>query len=290
MLVKIDISEIKKLQDKFERKLKKAIGLKPDLPYFEFHLADHCNLNCKGCSHFSPIRDEYFAELEEYRRDLVQLQSLFSSVWKIILLGGEPLLHPQVVDFLLLSRSFFPKANLAITTNGILLPKMPERFWDVCRSCSVNIYYTVYPPFKKTEHAIIQLATSKGVRISANIVNSFHGFYNKKGDTNVRFAFKKCRSRFYCPMLRNGRLYVCCLSCNITVFNKRYGLKIPEDGFINIHEPGINGWRIIDRLSKPSPTCSYCALGWENVPIFPWKTSKVAIVDWDAEVISAGHS
>ncbi|MCJ7633972.1 hypothetical protein MUP77_16495, partial [Candidatus Bathyarchaeota archaeon] len=273
-----------------EQKARKGFGLKPILPYFEYHLADHCNLSCKGCSHFSPVRDERFAELDEYRSDLSQLKRLFSNVRKIELLGGEPLIHPKVVDFLLLSRSFFPKAAIGITTNGILLPRMSEEFWNACRSCSIHILYTVYPPFRKTESAIVKLAKSKGVRIIANQVTSFHGFYNKAGDTNVESAFKKCRSRFYCPMLRNGRLYVCCLSCNITVFNQHYGLHIPEDGFINIYENEITGWKIVERLERASPTCRFCTLGWDDVPIFPWKTSKGVLEDWDAVAIRANSS
>lgn len=44
----------------FKDKVKKTIGAKPSLDYVEFHLADHCNLNCRGCGHFSPIADETF--------------------------------------------------------------------------------------------------------------------------------------------------------------------------------------------------------------------------------------
>jgi hypothetical protein len=27
---------------------------------FEAHLTDHCNLNCAGCCHFSPIAQQYY--------------------------------------------------------------------------------------------------------------------------------------------------------------------------------------------------------------------------------------
>lgn len=45
------------------------------LPYLEFHVADHCNLNCKGCVHFSPlVPREKFADYETVRQDLLQLK------------------------------------------------------------------------------------------------------------------------------------------------------------------------------------------------------------------------
>ena len=273
-----------------EKKVRKRLGLKPILPYFEYHLADHCNLSCKGCGHFSPIREKQFAEFDEYRSDLSQLKKLFSNVRNIELLGGEPLLHPRIADFLRLSRHFFPKAAIGISTNGILLPRMSEEFWNACRSCSIYIVYTVYPPFRKTESAIVKLAKSKGVRIIANQVTPFHGFYNKAGDTNVESAFKKCRSRFYCPMLRNGRLYVCCISCNIIAFNQHFDLNIPEDGFVNIYDDEITGWKIIERFDNPSPMCRFCTLGWDDVPTFQWKTSKGVLEDWDALAIRANSS
>jgi hypothetical protein len=33
-----------------------------DVFSFETHMVDHCNLDCWGCSHFSPLADEWFAD------------------------------------------------------------------------------------------------------------------------------------------------------------------------------------------------------------------------------------
>lgn len=44
---------------------------KPRLLYFEYHLTDQCNLNCKGCGHFCNLVDkDHFADLENYKKDL----------------------------------------------------------------------------------------------------------------------------------------------------------------------------------------------------------------------------
>ena len=43
------------------------------LPVLEVHLTDHCNLNCKGCSHFSNISDEFFLDKNDFERDLKEL-------------------------------------------------------------------------------------------------------------------------------------------------------------------------------------------------------------------------
>ena len=34
--------------------------------YIETHIVDHCNLKCKGCSHFSGLAQPYFKDLAKY--------------------------------------------------------------------------------------------------------------------------------------------------------------------------------------------------------------------------------
>ena len=68
---------------------------KPRIPYLETHLCDHCNLNCKSCSHFCPLVTEpTFTDLEQYTKD-IRVLSKKLAIRTIRLMGGEPLLHPQ---------------------------------------------------------------------------------------------------------------------------------------------------------------------------------------------------
>ena len=30
------------------------------LEKIDIHLTDHCNLNCKGCTHFSPLAEDFY--------------------------------------------------------------------------------------------------------------------------------------------------------------------------------------------------------------------------------------
>lgn len=69
--------------------------------HFEFHLAEHCNLNCIGCTHFSPLAEPEFLEVEDFRNDIERLSYLTGGNARFInLLGGEPLLHPEINSFL----------------------------------------------------------------------------------------------------------------------------------------------------------------------------------------------
>ena len=155
--------------------------------------------------HFSPIAETRFPELREYESDLKQLQKLFSTVHSIRLMGGDPLLNPQIENFMLTTRNHFPKAAILIITNGILLPQMSETFWQTCRTCSIEISITVYPPLKEKAPYLFQLIRDQGVKVRTDSADIFLAFYNKKGDTDSNKAFKKCRSRWYTPLLKREK-------------------------------------------------------------------------------------
>lgn len=129
------------------RNVKKAWRLLPNTKLrFEVHLTEHCNLNCKGCDNYSPLAEKEFLDIEEFKRDCGRLSELFKGkIEELSLLGGEPLLHPQIADFLEISRKNFPIGEIRIITNGLLLPKMNEKFWENCRKYDIVISPTRYP-------------------------------------------------------------------------------------------------------------------------------------------------
>jgi molybdenum cofactor biosynthesis enzyme MoaA len=130
-------TRVLRFYDLNKERILKALRLKPFLRYVEVHLVDHCNLNCGGCSHFSPIAREWFADVDQYEKDMHRLAELFRNVNTVRLMGGEPLLHPQIESFVTITRHYLPKADVRVVTNGLLLPAMQEPFWEICRSNSV---------------------------------------------------------------------------------------------------------------------------------------------------------
>ena len=72
------------------------------IPYIELHIVDHCNLNCVGCSHFSPLAEPYFKDVDEYREEMKDLSKF--EIGTIRIMGGEPLLHPKWYEFCEITR------------------------------------------------------------------------------------------------------------------------------------------------------------------------------------------
>ena len=85
---------------------------------FEVHLTDKCNLNCAGCIHFSSLCNETnLLDIITYKSDCQRISELTNGrIADIRLLGGEPLLHPDIKDFLVLTRKYFPEINISNQT------------------------------------------------------------------------------------------------------------------------------------------------------------------------------
>jgi organic radical activating enzyme len=253
---------------------------KPALHLLEVHVVDHCNLNCKGCDHLSPIADKWFADQNDYSRDLQQLQKLFSGIHTICLLGGEPLLHPRIDRFLFSTRSHFPKTDIQLMTNGILLEKMPDSFWKACKETSTTIFFDVYPPLYAKEKRLIDLARAKGVRMHYWRASSFQASINLKGDSDLNTSFQKCPFKLV-HQLKEGKLFTCVKPMVAHYFNKRYGTHIPSSNGVDIYAPNLTGWAAKTILEKGFSTCCYCPIGRDKYPSYPWSTSKLLMSEWD---------
>lgn len=259
--------------------LHRFIG-KPVLPLVEVHLADHCNLNCRGCSHFSPIAADRFIDLDRFNADLTRLSKLFCSIGTIRLMGGEPLLFPGVTDAIALSRKHFPHSDVRVVTNGILLLTIGEHFWQACNEHEVNIDLSQYPISLDIDR-ILKLADEHSVYVEPHVTNEFYAFINPNGDSDPREAMNKCRMWFNCPYLLEGKLYVCCIPATVHHYNEKYGASIPVGGAIDIYDDALTGREILTLLDQPVPACSYCVAG-EQLP-HKWAASRREINEWSAE-------
>jgi len=115
-------------------KQKQRLTPQEQLSYFILNIVDHCNLRCKGCDHFASIAEERFVSLEHIKRDLARMSILLNgNVKRIGVMGGEPLLHPELKQILISARVYFPDTLIQLVTNGLLLLRQDEEFWQICR-------------------------------------------------------------------------------------------------------------------------------------------------------------
>lgn len=252
---------------------------------FEFALAAHCNLNCAGCSHFSPLAEEEFPDFEESRKSFEQLSALFDGECEYIhLLGGEPLLNPQCEDYLRLARRCFPKGDIYLVTNGLLLPKQKDCFYETCREERIIIAVTRYP-ITLDYGAIWQRCDAFGVRheIFGEEETKTHFkrlLLDPAGHQDGTANYRNCPYSNVCLFLYRGRMYPCGIGAHMRIFEKHFsaGLVLGEADSVDIFSVR-NGFDLLYQLSKPVPMCRYCRQDrWEEEA--PWAHSKRRITEW----------
>jgi hypothetical protein len=225
------------------------------------------------------LSEPKFLSIDEFASDMNQLGKLFSRVDQIKLVGGEPLLHPQINEFLMVARRLFPKSNIILITNGILLPRAKDDFWLACSKNRVDIRISKYP-INLNVSVIKNMSRKYNVPISVDIINYFFKFYiNLHGDTNPSDAFAYCRKLGNGNFLYHGRIYPCPKAALSPIFSKFFNLNLPlcNSDSIDIYTD-ISAKEIIDFLDRPIPWCKYCRPSW--LPGFEWKISNCALDEW----------
>ena len=255
----------------------------------EIDLASHCNLNCKGCTHFSPIAQKWFIDVEDFRRDVHRTSELLPDdcVKRFYILGGEPLLHKDISKMLIIAREAYKKLPIYIITNGFLLDKMDEEFWDICHRCNIIIEITKYPvKFDYTKIKKLMKEQKGKVKI---IYKGRTKFLKKKqyklpidetGSQDEIYGFTHCHMAGHCINLAHGHLYTCSYAACMDRFNNYFGKNIPiteKDG-VDIYKD-YSTEEVIKKLTQPIPLCKYCAVK-ERTYGNEWENSKRDISEW----------
>ena len=251
----------------------------------EVHLTEHCNLNCKGCSHFSPLAEKEFMKVEVFEKDMARMAQLFDEydIRIIRLLGGEPLLHPQVNEFIEISFNIFSNIHRVLVTNGLLLMNMPESFWKTCRETHTSIHLSRYPVPLDFD-AIERYVFAKGVKLVIYPEKRAKKFrkeiYDLNGSQDESLSHWDCGLFGYCCQLNNGRFYPCSISAYFHHFNRFFNLGIPlsAQNYIDIYNAKSKK-DFFQLITSPIPCCSYCNMGAKTFNV-KWEYSKKQINEW----------
>lgn len=231
----------------------------------EYSVSYHCNLRCAGCSHLAPFSQKRFPPLESYCADIERLGQAVHTR-KLNLLGGEPLLNPEISTFVKVAKISGIADIVQVSTNGLLLHTMNDEFWEYVDSVQI----TMYPGYEPKEKYIQifkerALDSNTRLRISAKpnmrttIVTEPH-----PRDWITDMIFKTCRNahQHRCHMIHEGKLY----KCAVPPFLPEYLLKMERNDYdpkydaFDIH----NSSDIVQELtcfltsSKTLDACRFC--------------------------------
>lgn len=257
---------------------------KPTLMHLDVHVADHCNLKCKGCEHYSSIADKSLCDPEVVLADLKRLSELFANIDQIWLLGGEPLLHPEIAKFIYGTRETFPETRLSVMTNGILVTRMSEEFWQAMKECDAALLCDDYP-INIDKEAIEALCVQHGIELTwmPPAEEFFKIPLDVTGSANPKLSFARCRNLSNCAIVRDGYMYPCAHVAYADIPAEKFNLpsiKPTEHDAISLYE-GATGDDIIHFLMTPVPWCKHC--DFDSFTTYTWSQSSGDASEWIKE-------
>ena len=258
----------------------------PRLSYFVLNILDHCNLRCRGCDHFAAIAEKRFVDLEDISRDLRKMSALTDGrVARIGVMGGEPLLHPQLREILAEARRNFPDTQIQLVSNGLLMNRQTDAFWEVCRDNRIEIEVTRYP-IDLDHEKMEQTAQKWGVafyyygKTGETVKTSYKMPLDVTGRQNPIESFWDCYHANQLPLLMEGKFYPCTVAPNVRHFNKKFGtnMALEAGDYLELDKVGTMD-EVYRFLCTPKPFCRYCKTK-ERTFGHPWGRSEQKMEEW----------
>lgn len=249
------------------------------LSYIEYHVADQCNLNCKGCVHFSPlVEGTVFSDFQEVSKDLTRLKEIVPYIGEIHILGGEPLLNKELYRYIKLTRDLYPYSRILIISNGLLIRQMDDKLINSIKYNNVEIAISLYRPMFEHIDATMDFLDEKGIKYyCSNPVSDFSYTFDIHGGHANGVRKLHCS----CPNLYHGKLAICPPIAYIKYFNQKFNSYFSEEeGLIDIYDNELTYDRLIDELHRVRPICDNCLfISKEDTIPMEWGQTKDVNID-----------
>ncbi|TAA47917.1 radical SAM protein [Corallincola spongiicola] len=229
----------------------------------EAHIVDHCNLKCAECCSLSPMLPARCVTPAQVKADLEAALKVVAPTY-LKLVGGEPLLHPQLMECIEVAR---PLANiLSVTTNALLIEKMPDRFWQLLDGLTISIYPK--PKLPPTTLAFIKRKAAEfdvelNLKEQSNFVQMTR-WQAPATEDETRDVFAGCWLRERCHIVDQGRFYMCTRPPHFDSFNGG-NTKYLDDGVVLDERPTLVT-EVHQYLTREQPlaTCYRCLGGFAD--------------------------
>ena len=228
----------------------------------EVMVTDHCNLCCRTCDHLAPVMEERFESPDLLKTDLALLSKSIS-FRKVKLIGGEPLLHPQLEHIAEVVRDSGICERVLLVTNGTLLSRISDellnkideieisQYPDACLSKEILGHFKKHAEFFSTKFSIFYYPYFQNQF-------SLHGTQDKQ---LIQSIFKSCKraNLWGCHVIYEGHLFRCPQSIYLSKVIPQLKNNPFADG-LKI----TSSWRFKKQAlaffkgKKPLKACAYC--------------------------------
>lgn len=175
----------------------------------EVNVTEHCNLRCYGCDHAAPIKPADYLSVENLAKDLAALsQTVVAKEFKLS--GGEPTLHPRLVEVIHVIRRSGIADKITLITNGVLLRSIDEDVWRAIDAMWVSVYPGVKQSISREE--LTDMARRYSVALWHKVTDRFILKFLHRENCDralVGRVFECCELRRDCHTLHRGRYFKC---------------------------------------------------------------------------------
>ena len=277
------------------------------IPSLEFYITNICNLTCDGCNRFNNYKFSGFERWKDHQNEYAEWAKILDCNF-ITILGGEPLLNPDFMQWAQGIKQLWPKSKLNITTNGYQLNKV-KGFYDfllnhkntITVSISLHNKMTkslivdevkkfLKPPIKfefdnETPYQEILNATdANGIQIVLRFAWWFHQGALIKDPNTMKFTLHQsdvtrahdiCHSK-YCHHFMHGKLYKCGPVALFPEFDKQLTLNLSDQDRalmqnyqpLTIDDSHQHKQEFLNNLPDSIPQCRFCPEEYHGKQIY----------------------
>ena len=232
-------------------------------------LTDHCNLRCDNCSTHSQYNKNHFSSFKMFEADIKKMSKHFHAS-NFMLMGGEPTLHPKLLDYINIVKSTGFCHNINLYTNGTLLHRMPDELFKEVDLLVVGQYPGTTIDYLKLKDLLDEKLDKFGTQYKLRPFTEFNIYHTDTIETNYEInkqKFLECDAAFTdnCHVIQDGYYYKC-LSPYVNSKYKGYDNTLSG---INIHDKEFPS-NLFNHLltDEPIDACKTCN-GTKNPPSAP---------------------
>lgn len=229
----------------------------------EVSVVDHCNFSCRSCTHLSPVAHKHNVAPNKVEDDLSCLAQVYHAD-HVRLLGGEPLLHPRIVEVINAVRRSGISERIRIITNGSLSHLMTPDFWQAADEVHVSIYPNARISSKNIEEMMIN-ARQYNTALVFKRFDIFRESYSEVGSEDhhlIARIYQSCQIAhiWRCHNVSSGFFYRCPESIFIPQVVGKLPVENSNDDRLKIHGGSNFGYELLEFLERKDPlsACSHC--------------------------------
>ena len=254
-------------------------------------IAYSCNIACAGCISISDRKRDGVASLSDISAWCTKWQEYLDPE-VITIFGGEPCLHPKLVEVCNTVRSAWPESTIRLITNGYLLDHFDPSNWFTLGKFEIQVSL-----HRQDHRAIIDAAIKNILLQRTNWKTTAHGEDNHKqiawanGDVTI---YKSVFKDFVVPYKDNvqpwysdpAQAHKICGSPNTPILYKGLLYKCPAvanaidisgENWFDYHGYDVsdNLTEFVSNIGRPETVCGQCPDQQQAVIINHFDTNNV---------------